>query len=63
MKYKNNYQHNYHQIMVVLLKDFYEDKVKSNDLVFSNGKILQEGEHVQFSTQGSGILEGKVLKK
>ena len=47
----------------VFHKDFYEDKVKSNDLVFSNGKILQEGEHVQFSTQGSGILEGKVLEK
>lgn len=44
-------------------KDFYEDKVKSNDLVFSNGKILQEGEHVQFSTHGAGILEGKVLQK
>ena len=44
-------------------KDFYEDKVKSNDLVFSNGKILQEGEHVQFSTHGAGILEGIVLEK
>ena len=44
-------------------KDFYEDKVKPNDLVFSNGKVLQEGEHVQFSTPGSGILEGNVLEK
>ena len=47
----------------VFHKDFYEDKVKPNDLVFSNGKVLQEGEHVQFSTQGKGILEGKVLEK